>query len=93
MILLCALIIFACRSAGFFISEKPLPKYLQEYLSYVPIAVYAAFIVPNLSRETELLGIKLLALLITGLLVWRFRQQSIAILAGLGILLLAQLLQ
>jgi branched-subunit amino acid transport protein len=93
MIVLCALIIFACRVSGFLTKETALPSTLQDYLSYVPIAVYAAFIVPALQRETELFGVKLLALLVTGFFVWRFRQQSLAIFAGLVILLLAQLLQ
>jgi branched-subunit amino acid transport protein len=93
MIFLYAFILFACRVSGFLTKEKQLPPLLQEYLSYVPIAVYAAFVVPSMSREPELFGIKLLALIVTGFVIWRFRQQSLAILVGLVVLLLAQLLQ
>jgi branched-subunit amino acid transport protein len=90
MVIIYALIIYVCRLSGFLLDFKQMPGFLQDYLSFVPITVFSVFIASSL-QQTEFTGGKFIALLLAAILMWRFRQQTVAILAGMAVFLLSGL--
>jgi branched-subunit amino acid transport protein len=93
LIILLAIVIFICRLSGFIVQPKHTPPYLETYLRFVPIAVFSALIVPSLLLESELLGIKFLALGIAGAIMWWIRRFDLSIVLGLATLWLFNFLR
>lgn len=92
LIVVAAGLVYACRLSGFAVSPQRTPPWWQEFLQYVPVAVFAALIVPGVIREPALSGPKVIALLAAGLVIWWTRRFSLAVLTGLGTLWIILLL-
>lgn len=85
-ILIIAVIVYLCRLSGFLVRFKTTSPLLQTYLNFVPIAVFAAVIVPSTLRELDLIGIKLVALFIATLMMRKTGNVGLSMLVGMGTL-------
>lgn len=83
LITLVAGVVYACRVSGFVLNVQHTPAWMEQYLHFVPIAVFAALVVPSVIREPDLLSLKLAALLVAGVFVWRTRRFGVAIIVGM----------
>lgn len=83
-----AVLVYLCRLSGFVLHIKQSSPALERFLSFVPLAVFSALVVPSLAREPELLGLKLLALATAGVVMRLSKQLGLGILVGLGLFLL-----
>lgn len=83
-ILLMALVTYSPRLLGFLLAGYKVSSFWKAFLNYVPIAVFAALIVPALASNTNELDSRLPAALITSLVIWKFKNLSLGILAGMS---------
>ncbi len=73
---------FGSRLIGMMLTA-PLPPFWARFVRFVPIAVFAALIAPNL-EGTRGEGLeRLLAAVLSGFLAWRTKQLWIGLLAGM----------
>ena len=93
-----ALVTYATRVAGFGVSRltaggaRTLPPACDRFLSYVPIAAFAALIVPDVASGPGALGPRLLGILAAGLAVWRTEKLWAGLLLGMAAFWAAQFL-
>lgn len=86
LILAVAIASYATRIAGFTLNRKAIPRRLDRMLTYVPIAAFAALIVPSLSGEDSGLdAIRIAAAALAAVAVLLTRQLWAALLAGMVI--------
>ena len=88
LMMLVAGVVYACRVSGFVLNVQHTPPWVEQYLHYVPIAVFSALVVPSLIREPDILdfkltALKLVALCVAGAFVWRTRRFGVAIIVGM----------
>ena len=79
-------LIFTYRFAGFAVNICRLSLFWERFLRFVPISVFAALVVSSLYKDNQTLGVKLVALAVAGMVMWRTRQLWLSILIGLGTL-------
>ena len=84
IILLMALVTYGPRLAGFALSGVRLPSFWLRFLHFVPIAVFAALIVPALPGDENEVGIRLVAATLAALALWRVKQLWLGIAVGMG---------
>ena len=58
----------------------------ERFLRFVPISVFTALVVSSLYRQPESLDVKLIALALAGIVIWRTKHFSLSIFVGLGAL-------
>jgi len=81
-----AALVYLCRLSGFALQAvQPLP-FWEQFLRFVPISVFTALVVSSLYQQTELLGIKGVAMAMAGIVVWRTRRFSLSVLVGFVVL-------
>ena len=86
LILAAAVASYATRIAGFTLNRKAIPRRLDRILTYVPIAAFAALIVPGLSGEDGGLdAVRIAAAALAAVAVLLTRQLWAALLAGMVI--------
>lgn len=81
-------VVYACRASGFVLNLRHTPAWMEQYLHYVPIAVFSALVAPALIREPDILdfkltAFKLIALGASGAFAWRTRRFGVAIIVGM----------
>ncbi len=87
---------FATRGSFIlFLARLPIPPPVQRGLRFVPAAVFAALVIPDIAFAGGVLRLgmdnpKLLAALVAGPVAWRTRNTLATILAGMGALHLAE---
>jgi branched-subunit amino acid transport protein len=54
LIVACALVTYGTRLAGLSLGERAIPDGVRRFLTYVPVAAFAALIVPGLGANGEL---------------------------------------
>jgi branched-subunit amino acid transport protein len=74
---------FGSRLVGLFIT-RPLPPFWVRFMRFVPIAVFAALVTPNLEGGSGEGGVRVLAAAICGVLAWRTKQLWIGLFAGMA---------
>jgi branched-subunit amino acid transport protein len=79
-----ALVTYAPRLLGFVLSGRQVSGFWLRFLNFVPIAVFAALIVPALTSTKTELDSRLLAAALTSLVIWRFKNLSLGIAVGMG---------
>jgi branched-subunit amino acid transport protein len=85
-ILAMAAVTFAVRLAGLLAPTSRVPTFWRRFLTYVPVAVFAALIVPGLpGTEASDTAWRVAAAALTGLLVGRTRTFAPGLLAGLAL--------
>lgn len=80
LVLAVALATYITRVAGFSLTRRLLPAAVNRFLGYVPVAAFAAMIVPGIGAGAQEMLPRLIGLLVAGLLVLRWRK----LWAGLG---------
>ena len=86
LILAVSAVSYATRIAGFSLDRSLIPPQLNRALAYVPIAAFAALIVPGLSEEGALDPIRIAAAILAATVVLLTRQLWASLLAGMVVL-------
>ncbi|HEY8598983.1 MAG TPA: AzlD domain-containing protein [Thermomicrobiales bacterium] len=90
LILAAALATYGTRIAGFTLAQRQLPGLFGRLLTYIPVAVFAALIAPDLGLGTSEAPARLLGVAAAALAVWRTRQLWAGLAAGMLIFWLAR---
>ncbi len=83
LILAVAAVTYAARIAGFTIDQGRIPHRLDRALTYVPIAAFAALVVPGLSDDGSLAPVRIGAALLAAAVILLTRQLWASLLAGM----------
>lgn len=84
LILTLAVLIYLTRIAGLILGARQAPAVIARALHYVPIAAFAALIVPGLAMPGELAP-RLAAAVGSGVVALRFGKLWAALLVGMGV--------
>lgn len=84
LIVVLAVLIYLTRIAGLLLGARQAPPTVARALHYVPIAAFAALIVPGLAVPGEFAP-RVVAALCTGLAAWRFGTLWVALAAGMAV--------
>jgi branched-subunit amino acid transport protein len=74
---------YATRLTGLWLRAR-VPPFWERFLSFIPISVFAALIVPALPGERGEAGVRLLAAALAGATSWRFRKLWLGIAVGMA---------
>jgi branched-subunit amino acid transport protein len=80
-----ALVTYLPRLMGFILSGKQVSAFWLKFFRFIPITVFAAIIVPALPGSANEGWIRLVATILAGLVVWRFKRLWIGIVVGMGV--------
>lgn len=80
-----AVLTYLTRISGFLIGGRPIPPILDRFLSYVPVAVFAALVVPNVAPSGHNAIARIAAVILSGLVAYRVRYLWASIGAGMAI--------
>ena len=80
-----AVLTYLTRISGFLIGSRPIPPALDRFLSYVPVAVFAALVVPNVAPTGEHALARIAAVLLAAAVAFRVRQLWASIGAGMAL--------
>lgn len=80
-----AVLIYLCRLGGFTLTWPATSTRLARFLHFVPIAIFSALIVPSLINDPDLLGRKVIALALAGLIIRRTSHFGLGVIIGLGL--------
>jgi branched-subunit amino acid transport protein len=83
MIIAAALATYGTRLAGFGLSQRTIPPLVNRFLTYVPVAVFAALIAPELGLSNDQWPARLLGIAAASLAVWKSRQLWAGLVAGM----------
>lgn len=87
-ILAMAAVTFAVRFGGLLLPTARVPRFWRRFLAYVPVAVFAALIVPGVPGTDAVdTAWRVGAAACTAMLVWRTRSLAPGLLAGLALYL------
>ncbi len=79
-----AAVTYATRVSGFYLGRQAIPRTLNRFLDYVPVAAFAALVVPGIDAGgTDMLP-RLLGLGAAALAGIRFKQLWVVIVVGMG---------
>jgi branched-subunit amino acid transport protein len=92
IILAATLVTYGTRIAGFTLAQRQLPAIFGRLLTYVPVAVFAALIAPDLGLGTIEAPARLLGVVAAALAVWRTKQLWAGLAAGMLIFWLVRAL-
>ena len=79
-------LIFVWRFAGLTLKVPHTSPFWERFLSYIPISIFAALVVSALYTSSELLNLKIVALVVAGGVAWRTRQFGLGVVTGLAVL-------
>ena len=83
-IFLMAVVTYGPRSLGLSLSRATLPPFWTRFLQFVPVAVFAALIVPALPKAGET-PVRLIAASVAALVLWRVRSLWLGLLVGMAV--------
>ena len=83
-ILLMAAVTYGPRLLGLSLSRVTLPPFWTRFLQFVPVAVFAALVVPALPKAGET-PVRLIAAGAAALVLWRVRSLWLGLLVGLAV--------
>lgn len=85
IIVFSAMLMYVCRLAGFIVNiSRPFPQ-SETFLHYLPISVLCALTASSLLHEPASIGVKGIAFIASGIVVWKMQRMGLAILIGLAI--------
>ncbi len=87
-----AAITYATRIAGFVLVNIEVPPFWLRFLHFVPIAVFAALVVPALPSQQGEWGLRLVAAALAALAIWHTKKLWVGILVGMAVFWLLRLL-
>jgi uncharacterized membrane protein len=76
---------YATRISGMLLRDRTVPRVVDSFLAYVPLAVFAALITPNLSVGGGELVARLAGVLVAAAVVLRFRQLWSGLVGGMAV--------
>ena len=82
-ILVMAVVTYSPRLLGFLLANYKVSNFWKEFLNYVPIAVFAALIIPALASTLDQLDSRVPAAILTGLVIWKYKNLSLGIAVGM----------
>lgn len=85
IIVAAALATYAIRLAGFALAGRAVPHLLERFLAYVPVAVFAALIAPDLGFGDPQWLARGLGLVASALVAWRTRRLWAGLAVGMGV--------
>lgn len=85
LIVAVALVTYGTRIAGFALGQRRLPTVVDRFLAYVPVAMFAALIAPDLGLGSEQWAARLLGVAASALAVWKTRQLWAGLLVGMAV--------
>jgi branched-subunit amino acid transport protein len=91
-ILAAALVTYATRIVGFGLGGRELPPALGRFLAYVPVAVFAALIAPDLGLGDAQWAARGLGVVAAAVAAWRTRQLWVGLATGMAAFWLVGLL-
>ena len=83
-IFLMAAVTYGPRLLGLSLSRATLPPFWTRFLQFVPVAVFAALVVPALPKAGET-PVRLIAAGVAALVLWRVRSLWLGLLVGLAV--------
>ncbi len=86
MIAVLAALVYLCRLGGFALQAAQTSPFWELFLRFVPISVFTTLVVSSLYQETGISGVKVMALGVAGLVVWRTRHVTLSMLVGFVVL-------
>lgn len=84
IIALMAIVTFVPRLAGFMLPVGAVRGFWLRFLHFVPVAVFAALVVPALPGSEGELGVRVAAATVASLSIWRTRSLWLGILVGMA---------
>jgi branched-subunit amino acid transport protein len=78
-----ALVTFGTRYAGFALDQRRFTPSFGRFLTYIPVAVFAALIAPDLGIGTTELPARLIGIAAASIAVWLTRQLWAGLAAGM----------
>ena len=75
---------YLTRIAGFQLGQRQLPATFDRFLAYVPIAAFAALAIPGIADGSGTLPARLAGATLAALVVLRFSQLWLGLLAGMA---------
>ena len=84
LIVVLAILIYITRIAGLLVGARQAPPVVARALYYVPIAAFAALIVPGLAVPEELAP-RMVAAVGTGVVAWRLGKLWAALIVGMAV--------
>jgi branched-subunit amino acid transport protein len=81
-------VIYVVRISGFMLKTTTISPFWVQFLRFVPIAVFTAFVVSALYHDTSFLSGKMIAFAIAGVSLWRTKQFGLSVIIGLAIMFL-----
>lgn len=81
-IVLMALVTYGPRLLGVSLPRLELPPFWSRFLQFVPVAVFAALVVPALPSGDET-GVRLIAAAVAAFVLWRVRSLWLGLLVGM----------
>jgi len=85
LIVAVALATYGTRIVGFALGQRRLPAIVDRFLGYVPVAMFAALIAPDLGLGGEQWAARLLGVAASALAVWRTRQLWAGLVVGMAV--------
>ncbi len=82
-----AVVTFVPRWLGFRLSGRAVPEFWLNFFRFVPLAVFPALILPELTAVPGETVLRTAVALMAGLLVWKFRRLWLGLFAGLAVFL------
>jgi branched-subunit amino acid transport protein len=76
---------YGTRISGLLLQDRAVPRLIDRFLTYVPVAVFAALITPNLAVGGGELVARLAGVLAATLVVLRLRQVWSGLAAGMAV--------
>ena len=84
LILAAAVVTYGTRISGFLLGQRKLPAWLNRFLTYVPVAVFAALLTPDLNVGGAGMWPRLIGAAVATIVVLRFRQLWAGLIAGMA---------
>ncbi len=85
LIVAVAAVTYATRISGLLLRDRAIPRLVDRFLAYVPVAVFAALITPSLSAGGGELLARLAGVLAATAVVLRFRQVWSGLAGGMAV--------
>ncbi len=84
LVIVLAVVTYATRITGFKIGDRRLPPALDRFLTYVPVASFAALAVPGVADGAGTLPARVVGAVAASIVVLRFSYLWAGLLAGMG---------
>src|SRR5260221_9356854 len=79
---------FLWRFAGLILKIEHTSAFWERFLRYVPISIFTALVISSLYVAPELLPLKIVALVVAAVVMWRTRQFGLGVVVGWSTLLI-----